>query len=133
MPEKDIKALLRNMTPVLNPGEYVFLCIEEEPLSQLSAHEILMTFQEEEGKTVIITKAEADRLELSYQVVMSHLTMKVYSDLEATGFTAAMSRALTDHDIPCNVVAGFHHDHIFVPVGMKDEAMLALRGLSSNS
>jgi hypothetical protein len=59
------------------------------------------------------------------------LTLTVWSSLEAVGLTAAFSRALADADIPCNVLAGYHHDHLLVPVDRADEAIAALRTLGS--
>ncbi len=44
------------------------------------------------------------------------ITLTVHSDLQAVGLTAAFAAALAQADIPCNVVAGAYHDHLFVPV-----------------
>jgi hypothetical protein len=46
------------------------------------------------------------------------------------GLTAAFAAALTREGISANVVAAFHHDHIFVPERDADRAMEALRALS---
>nr|WP_302848565.1 ACT domain-containing protein [Rhodobacter calidifons] len=56
--------------------------------------------------------------------------MTVQSDLAAVGLTAAFAGALGREGISCNVVAGYHHDHLFVPWDRRWDAMVALRALS---
>jgi hypothetical protein len=55
----------------------------------------------------------------------------VLSDLEAVGLTAAFATALGDAGISCNVVAGLHHDHIFVSTQQADPAMATLLALQA--
>ena len=59
--------------------------------------------------------------------------MQVHSALDAVGFTAAFSRALSDAGIPSNVVAAHYHDHVFVPATDAERAMQALRALRDRS
>ena len=54
----------------------------------------------------------------------------VPSALDAVGLTAAVATALTRVGIACNVIAGFHHDHLFVPVDSATRAMSALNALA---
>lgn len=49
------------------------------------------------------------------------------------GLTAAVSRALADAGLSCNVVAGFHHDHLFVPYEDAEHAVEILRRLAQDS
>jgi len=63
---------------------------------------------------LILKKEIADTLKLEYLVVMSWITLTVHSSLEAVGLTAAFSKALSENEISCNVVAAYYHDHIFV-------------------
>jgi hypothetical protein len=49
------------------------------------------------------------------------------------GLTAAVSGALAEAEIACNVVAGFHHDHLFVPWERRDEALAILQRLASSA
>ena len=116
------------MNPRHNPGEFVFCTVSD--LSRLSMSDILMFFKEEEGHTIIIQKEVADRLNLSYSVILSWITLTVHSSLTAVGLTAAFSKALAEKGISCNVVAAFYHDHIFVAKEDVDEAMIILRKLS---
>ena len=68
---------------------------------------------------------------MDYSFVASWITLTVHSSLEAVGLTAAFSNALAGAGISCNVIAAYHHDHIFVPVHSTEKAMAALQSLSS--
>lgn len=77
--------------------------------------ESLGWFREAEGQTVILPQAQADAAGLAYSLVCAWITLRVQSDLAAVGLTAAVSTALAEAGISCNVVAGYYHDHLFVP------------------
>ena len=129
--EKDLARLLATLSPELNPQEYVFTTFADAQYGDHSELQPLAAMQEEEGLTLIVPRVLADEQQLSYEGVFKCITLKVHSSLAAVGLTAAFSRVLTDHDISANVIAGFYHDHIFVPPDRADEAMQALRSLSS--
>ena len=69
-------------------------------------------------------------MNIPYETTCAWITLTVHSSLEGVGLTAAVSRALAEADISCNVVAAFHHDHLFVPLKDADRAMKVLRTLS---
>jgi hypothetical protein len=87
--------------------------------------------REAEGLTVVV--AEAQALAHGWRVAFrsAWITLSVHSDLAAVGLTAAFARALADAGIACNVVAGVHHDHLFVPVDRAADALAALRALQA--
>nr|WP_282098724.1 ACT domain-containing protein [Qipengyuania intermedia] len=62
---------------------------------------------------------------------MARITLEVYSDLEGVGLTAAVSTALADAGIACNMVAALNHDHVFVPAARSAEAILVLQKLAA--
>lgn len=126
--ETDIQILLQDMKPKLNDGEFVF-CITDS-LQTANSLNPLCLFQEKEGITVIIPKTQADNASLPYSVVCAWITLTVHSSLEAVGLTAAVSKALTEANISCNVVAAYYHDHIFVPTQDAKKAMEVLKKLS---
>lgn len=127
--ETDLQKLLQGMKPKLNEGEFVF-CITDSSQTTNALNPLCM-FQEAEGTTVIIPKQQADDAALPYSVVCAWITLTVHSSLEAVGLTAAVSKALTDANISCNVVAAYYHDHIFVPVEDAKQAIAVLTNLSA--
>jgi len=127
--ETDLKKLLQDMKPKLNQGEFVF-CVVDSSQSANILNPLCM-FQEAEGITVIIPKQQADAATLPYSAVCAWITLTVHSSLEAVGLTAAVSKALTEANISCNVVAAYYHDHVFVPVQDAKQAMTVLSNLSS--
>lgn len=121
--ETDLTILLKSMTPVLNEGDYVFCTASDD----IDLKEAICTFREKEGLTIIIKQELADKLKLNYSFIASWITLTIHSSLEAVGLTAAFSKALSDANISCNVVAAFYHDHIFVPKRDAEKAMAILR------
>lgn len=128
--EKDLYQLIKQMEPVLNSGEYVFSVTKS--LEGILRSDTLFEFKEAEGTTLVLEKEKAIILNLNYQFICSWITLKIHSSLDAVGLTAAFSSALTAHNISCNVVAGFYHDHIFVDTKDADLAMDVLTNLSKH-
>ncbi|WP_258805242.1 N-acetyltransferase [Pseudarthrobacter sp. NS4] len=128
--EKNLQALLAGMHPIQRDGEYVYALW---PHGRLLAAGIEAAVREAEGLTVVLPRAEADRQGLTYDFVGAWITLEIHSALEAVGLTAAVSRALTEARISCNVLAGFHHDHLLVPVADAPRAMEVLAELSAHN
>lgn len=129
-PEKDLYILLKKMHPFLNKGDFVFF---SSPIieSNILKNAILL-FKETEGTTVILPKTIADNLNIEYSSVFSWITLLVHSSLNAVGFTAKFSSELAKHNINSNVVAGYHHDHIFINKINSERAIEILNQLSKN-
>ena len=124
----NLTELLKTMRPTLNEGDYVFCTIFPQ---RVIDHTIIIgSFKEKEGLTIILSKDEADKLNLPYTYIAAWITLTVHSSLEAIGFTATFSAALANESISCNVIAGYYHDHIFVAKNDAEKAMNALNKLS---
>ncbi len=122
--ETDLQLLLRDMRPVLNSGGFVFCNIPD--INIIKNVTFIGLFKEAEGWTAVLARETADELGLKYSFTSAWITLTVHSALEAVGLTAAFSKSLAEVNIPCNVIAGFYHDHIFVPI---EKAALALETL----
>ena len=127
----DINTLLKEMKPILENTNYVFVTLVGNVLNEsIIKLNPIATFREEEGITLVLSEEIAKKNNLDYQVLLQKITLQVHSSLEAVGLTAAISAALTKADISANVIAGYYHDHVFVP---KDKAQLALKVLTELS
>ncbi|MGR6736377.1 ACT domain-containing protein [Pseudomonas chlororaphis] len=127
--ETSLDTLLRSMSPQLNPGDYVFCSIADRAL--LKGTDVLGSFREQEGLTVILERQQAERLGLGFDYVAAWITLNVHSALEAVGLTAAFASALGKAGISCNVIAGYYHDHLFVGKADAERAMHVLRQLAA--
>jgi len=126
--ETDLTILLESLEPSLNLGSYVFISLKD--INEILREDILFEFKEAEGITILLSKDKADKYNLDYEFVASWITLKVHSALDAIGLTAAVSSALTKHNISCNVVAAYYHDHIFVRKKDTKKAMEVLSEFS---
>ncbi|WP_207239644.1 ACT domain-containing protein [Pseudomonas sp. GW456-L15] len=129
--ETSLATLLRSMSPQLNDGEYVFCSLSDRSL--LQDCEVLGSFREREGLTVILPRQQAERLGLGlgFDYVAAWITLNVHSALEAVGLTAAFAGALGKAGISCNVIAGYYHDHLFVGQADAGRAMQVLQQLAA--
>ena len=126
--ETNLQKLIKGMTPRINRGEYVFVTVSD--LDMIDRGETVGEFKEAEGVTIIIKKDKADELGLTYDFIVSWITLEIHSSPEAVGLTASFSTALASQNISCNVIAGYYHDHIFVPKQDESKAIATLKTLS---
>ncbi|MCB4378954.1 ACT domain-containing protein [Synechococcus sp. MU1644] len=112
MTVKDTQAMIAGMTPIIVPGDWVFCSVTGTDTIPPDAFAVI---QEAEDTTLILPEATAKAGGYQSSAVMQLITLQVNSDLEGVGLTAAVATSLANQNIPCNVVAGYHHDHIFVP------------------
>ena len=128
--ERDLETLLTSVDPVVRPGACVFVVVHDEAL--LDELDPEATIRESEGLTAVVRRERADALGVQYDHLAAWITLRVHSALDAVGLTAAVSTALAGAGISCNVIAGYHHDHLLVPVDRVADALEALAGLTRN-
>lgn len=127
----EIDVLLKEMKPVLDRTDYVFSTIKCFQIDdEIIALRPIATFLESEGMTVVVPISKAEKYNLSYDTIFNKITLEVHSSLEAVGLTAAISNELAAFNISANVVAGYYHDHIFIPKDKADLALETLEGLT---
>jgi uncharacterized protein len=124
--ETDLARLIATMTPVVREGEYVVVSLTVKPDVDCEA-----VIREAEGVTCVVARAIADEHDWPYDFVGGWVTLQVHSALEAVGLTAAVSAAMTAEGIPCNVLAGFFHDHLLVPADRVPDTVRVLEELSA--
>ncbi|MCB5182506.1 ACT domain-containing protein [Streptomyces antimicrobicus] len=130
--ERDLGALLRGMRPEWNEGRFVFCTLPGETAVPEGLHPVA-TVLEPEGITLVLPQDTADAAGLRYDYVAGWITLRVHSALDAVGLTGAFAAELAAHGLSCNVIAGFHHDHLFVPEERAAEAVAVLEALAARS
>ncbi|MBW5487181.1 ACT domain-containing protein [Streptomyces bambusae] len=129
--ERDLTTLLSGMRPELNDGRFVFCTLPGTDVPE--GLDPVATVREPEGLTLVLPQEAADRAGLGYDHVTGWITLRVHSALDAVGLTGAFAAELAAHGLSCNVIAGFHHDHIFVPADRAAEAVAVLEQLAVRS
>ncbi len=127
--ESDLSVLLASMAPRIRPGVFVFATLERVP----EGVGVEATVREPDGLSVVVARDIADAAGWDYDFEAAWIILEVHSALDAVGLTAAVSTALADEGISCNVIAGRFHDHLLVPVGRTDDALAGLRRLSARA
>ena len=125
--ETDLARMLATLDVTRRDGTYTFVTGDWPVLAGVTAAMI----DESEGRTSVVPVESARIAGAPVDFEAAWLTLTVHSSLEAVGLTAAFSAVLGEAGIPCNVLAGYHHDHLLVPVDRADDAIEVLRGLSS--
>jgi hypothetical protein len=116
--ETDLERLLTGLAPILDPVEYGFETAAGAP----PFGDAFALIREDEGVTAIRPGTGWARI-----------TLGVHSSLAAIGLTARVAGALAARGISANMVAAFHHDHVFVPWDRREEAWALLKGLADGA
>lgn len=122
--ETDLDAMLATLGVQRRPGVFAYIAVQvPTPGLIAAAHAVV-----KEGRltTIVLPVDAAERAGQATDAQFAWLTLTVQSSLDAVGLTAAVSARLAAIGIPCNVLAGYHHDHLLVPVDRVDDAISVL-------
>jgi hypothetical protein len=129
--ETDLNTLLRSLKADLVDGIFVFVTV---PTGQVSPGlSPRMIFQEAEGTTLVLLKDAAVAADLPYEFPSRMITLNIHSSLDAVGFMARIATALGNEGMGVNPVAGFYHDHLFVPNGREQDALRILSQIAKDA
>lgn len=119
--------MIARMDPVLDATVYHFCTGPDALLTRATG-----SIREAEGLSLILSDEVAAAHGMARDHPMRRITLRVHSALDGVGLTAAVSGALAAGGIACNMVAGHHHDHVFVPAPEAERALRFLRDLSES-
>ena len=127
--ERDLATLFSTLSAKLHPETYVFATVARVPAG-LSPR---MVFVEDEAITLICTREQAETAGIPYEFPCRMITCNVHSALEAVGFIAHIATKLAAAGMGVNPVAGFFHDHLFIPEGREDDALAILADIADQA
>lgn len=129
--ERNLNVLLKSLSPRLVDGIHVFVTLPGDAIP--ADLEPRMLFREAEGVTLIMLKSDAESAGLDHAFPCRMITLQVHSSLDAVGFMARIASELASKGMGVNPVAGFYHDHLFVPDGREEEALEVLRQVAAEA
>lgn len=132
-PVRSGQAMVAGMDPVLDDASYVFCTGLSDRQAAAARDTALGWFVEDEGLSLILSAERARELGCSDGQVMRRIVLTVHSALDGVGLTAAVASKLAEAGIACNMVAAYHHDHVFVPKADADRALALLRELQASA
>lgn len=128
--EMDLKTILQSLSPVMLDDTYVFCSVVGARYGDYAETAPIASYQENEGLTLVLTQERADASELGYEGLFRCISLQVHSSLESVGLTAVVAGKLAAYEISANIIAGYYHDHVFVPQAQASEAFGLLRDLN---
>lgn len=133
MTSDNLERLIAALEPRLLPGEFSFCSIAQGRYGDHADLAPVGAFTEAEGLTLILDADVARSNDLATGGAYRMITLGVQSNLDDVGLTARVATTLARYQISANVVAAYHHDHLFVPAADAERALAALRHLQQGT
>ena len=130
--QTDLKKILESIDPYLVDESFIFMTTDQSLSSISNTLNPIASFKENEGLSLVITQATADKNAITYDSVFSCISLGVHSSLESYGLISTISRELTQNNISTNVFSGYYHDHIFVQSEKADKALEIISKIGSS-
>lgn len=122
--------MLAHLEPALDAREFGFALLphgREVPAGIVP----FAIIGEDEGRTLIAPVAELAAHAIDVAPGWAKISLRLQSSLAAVGLTAAIAGRLAEAGISANMIAGYLHDHVFVPWARRDEALAILLGFGA--
>ena len=130
--QTDLKKILESIDPYLVDESFIFMTTDQSLGSISNSLNPIASFMENEGLSLVITQATADKNAITYDSVFSCISLGVHSSLESYGLISIISRELTQNNISTNVFSGYYHDHIFVQSSKAHQALEIISKIGSS-
>jgi len=130
---ESLAELLAGLEPELVREQYVFATLAPGDAADRLGAVAFAVVRERESDTVVLEEGVAASAGLQGAGPFRRITLGVHSSLQAVGLTAAVTQALAGAGIGANMIAGYYHDHVFVPADRALEALALLRGMQAGS
>ncbi len=130
--ETSLGRLLSSLEPRLDGGVYSFSRMAVLPAGGLP-DDAVVAIREDEGWTLVSRESADVGVVRQPGARWARILLSVHSDLTAVGLLAAVSTRLAAERIPVNAMAGWFHDHLFVPWERRFEALAALSALQAEA
>jgi hypothetical protein len=130
--QTDLKKILESIDPYLVDESFIFMTTDQSLSSISNTLNPIASFKENEGLSIVITQATADKNAITYDSVFSCISLGVHSSLESYGLISTISGELTQNNISTNVFSGYYHDHIFVQSEKADKALEIISKIGSS-
>ena len=130
--QTDLKKILESIDPYLVDESFIFMTTDQSLSSISNTLNPIASFKENDGLSIVITQATADKNAITYDSVFSCISLGVHSSLESYGLISTISRELTQNNISTNVFSGYYHDHIFVQSEKADKALEIISKIGSS-
>lgn len=127
----NLQQVLNNLQISCDNIEYGFASISDK--TKVPTDEVLGTFQEIEGLTIIARVQYLKRTGLSFEGPFAKLTIDATTSLDLVGLTAFLATKLAERSISANFVAGYFHDHVFIQYGSRNKAIEILNSSKESS
>ncbi len=129
--EATLAVLLRSLSPLLDLVEYsyYFVGTGNTVPAQIQA---FATIQEPEGTTIVARTMDIESTGMISMGTWARISLSVHSSLMSVGLTGTLASALAAAGISANVIAGYYHDHFFVPWDRRADAFNVLIALSTS-
>lgn len=124
---------MRDLDPQLlpDPFDYVLLA---DPLSAKGLLTVALAIvTEPEGVGAVVPSGLSAPGFVQREGPFAAIRLNLQTSLHETGITAKISAVWDSRGIPCNVLAGFHHDVFLCPWERRDEALALIRAMSFTS
>ena len=130
--QTDLKKILESIDPYLVDESFIFMTTDQSLSSISNTLNPIASFKENEGLSIVITQATADKNAITYDSVFSCISLGVHSSLESYGLISIISRELAQNNISTNVFSGYYHDHIFVQSSKAHQALEIISKIGSS-
>ncbi|MDO5747434.1 MAG: hypothetical protein Q4P66_07245 [Actinomycetaceae bacterium] len=108
-------------------GQYVYYTATTLP----NGLEPFAVINEEPAHTALISVDDAKKHHISYEgETFTRIILDIEDALNTPGLTATIGQTLASLSIPCNIVTGYYHAHVFVPTSKAKDAIDMLNDLA---